>query len=242
MVSDSWIGHQSTNLRGREKLFPVKMQAHKDAAGKHSSEPFLSMERFDPLKHQSNTWLKRFMAVCSFQGLSDERSALLFGFQMEGAASEWYYKLKACDRVSLKRLQTLLLKQFPPENNKLLQQTQLMGRKQGQDDVHTFSLDIQSRCQALDFDDDKTMMYLIQGLEPKIQAFVIAKDPKSLQDAVSMAKLYESIQSMSEETDENHIAAMTRAEETCQETWKEGEDYSGYQEEEEWKRYFLGSN
>ena len=110
---------------------------------------------------------------------------------LTGAAKSWFDSLSIKVQMDVTALFDKMRKTFKREGAKYHYYRKLLERKQKQDEtVDAYAFDIINKLKKANdaMDESEKLNYFIQGLNNKIQAYVITKSPKTIEQALDAAR------------------------------------------------------
>jgi len=139
-------------------------------------------------------WLAKFNHYCDFQNWKDGKKLAAIPLSLTGMAWDFYSNLPAPNKATYAALTQALTQKYDTANLKWVDEQNLLSRKMGQNEpLETFLEDITARCAKLGKTPAERLNPFIHGLSPKLKAFVIAKNPTTIDEAILYARLGESV-------------------------------------------------
>ena len=122
---------------------------------------------------------------------------------MTGHGWEWYRDLSVSDRKSWSDLKKQMLEYFCSSTKKWAMQSELFARTQGSDESSSDYIRFMcARVNQLEYSEDMRRALIVQGLRPKLRAFVIKHNPKTVQDIRQLCGLAELVKKIKQEEKE----------------------------------------
>ncbi|XP_071833748.1 uncharacterized protein [Apostichopus japonicus] len=144
--------------------------------GKQSEDPYL--------------WLNKFKSWTLLSQLPREQIAEAMNMLLVGSANIWLNSLSPLTKQDPDLLYASFESHFSSIYPKWLQEYQLWDRKMEHgESLDSFILDVERRCSRLKKVDKERTAALVRGLTPPLRMFVIQRNPKTWEDAVSAARL-----------------------------------------------------
>ena len=140
------------------------------------------------------TFLLQFKQYATYFGWNEEQTLKAFPLSLQGIASIWYNSL---DKIKLEEpdsLYKLFSERFlSPADNWALRQ-ELNQRKQGPNEsLADYSADMRKRFLRLEIPETETIFIYVNGLKPHLRSHVVLQQPKSLEEAETLAKIKNSV-------------------------------------------------
>ena len=146
-------------------------------------------------KEDVNDFIAQYERVTKFLDWTADRKAECLPIQLQDEAASWYNSLENASALGYDELKSALKERFQPKSAKWLHRQNLGQRKQGLvESVADFAKDIRKQCQRLELPKTDWVFYFLNGLRPELQEAVVVQQPTTLEQAISVAKLKESIQ------------------------------------------------
>ena len=140
-----------------------------------------------------NSFLRQLNLTAAFYQLTNSQKADMLPLLLTGNANVWF----SASTLSVKTYDQLceaLRKQFYTESDVWLLRQQLLNRKQlPSETVAQFASEIRKLCQRLEVSPAESVNYLLNGLKPELKNYVILRQPKTLAEAETHAKLREAL-------------------------------------------------
>ena len=146
-------------------------------------------------KEDVNDFISQYERVTKFLNWTVDKKAECLPIQLQDEAASWYNSLEDASALGYDELKSALKERFQPKSAKWLHRQNLGQRKQGLvESVADFAKDIRKQCQRLELPKTDWVFYFLNGLRPELQEAVVVQQPTTLEQAISVAKLKESIQ------------------------------------------------
>jgi len=139
-------------------------------------------------------WLSKFNHYCDFQNWKDAKKLSAIPLSLTGMAWDFYSNLPATKKETYTALTHELTQKYDTTNLRWVDEQNLLSRKMGLNEpLETFLEDITARCAKLGKTPAERLNPFIHGLTSKLKAFVIAKNPTTIDEAILYARLGESV-------------------------------------------------
>lgn len=140
------------------------------------------------------SWLIKFAETTKINKGDDDYKLLAFGLALKGGARLWYEGLSEATRANMGQLTTAFKERFITSLPKWVTEQSFAGRKQKEgESVEDYIFDMQDRGSRLGKSDPEILSAFVQGLLPALREKVIMRDPGTLAQADSAARLGESV-------------------------------------------------
>ena len=139
-------------------------------------------------------WLRQFTNYCAYKNFTDLQARNLFRVMLTGSAADWFETVVFDeDCVTLDDFkEAFLLRYRSSEVVKYKSARDIFSRKQQDDEsVDSFIDKMQKDARIVGMPIDTLQLAILNGLLLHIQNFVLQKEPKTLQDLISAARLAE---------------------------------------------------
>ena len=143
---------------------------------------------------QALQWLRRFQAFCTYKNFTDVKTINLFRLMLTGSAADWFDNIDFNDdSTTFDNLKVAFLLRFQPPNITKYKSTQdIFSRKQQEDEsVDSFIDQMRKNARIVGMSTDTLQLAILNGLLLHLQNFVRQKEPKTLDDVVSAARMAE---------------------------------------------------
>ena len=139
-------------------------------------------------------WLDRYERYALQKTWTTAQLASNFPLYLNGSASYWYRDLPTATAATFATLkQAFLAKYQPHEGMRWVRLSELADRKQQPTEtVEAYLVDIEKLCCQLRKSQEERMEAFIRGLLPNIRAHVIKAHPKTVEEAITQARLAQS--------------------------------------------------
>lgn len=139
-------------------------------------------------------WLDRYERYGLQKTWTAAQQASNFPLYLSSAASYWYRDLPGETKAAFATLKQAFLKKYQPhEGMRWVRLSELADRKQQTNEtVEKYLVDIEKLCCQLKKSPEERMEAFIRGLRPNIRAYVIKAHPKTVDEAVTQARIAQS--------------------------------------------------
>ncbi len=143
----------------------------------------------------SSDWWTQLENYVKFKKLTNEQTLGLFPLLMKDSAAQWYQKLPGGQKDTVAHLKEAFTAGFKASQNTLwARERAIFGVQQGPSQtVQNYILNVQQAAAGLDIDDEQLLRIVTGGLKPAIRAFVLQRDPQSMQTLQEVATLAETV-------------------------------------------------
>lgn len=147
------------------------------------------MPTFSGKEHDALEFLANFDCYANFCNWSDKDKLAAVPLALTGSAKAWLFT-NAEPFNTYDAFVYHFKKKFLSNTDDWVLRRQLSSRTQRPDEsVMDYGTDIIKRCQRLGFSEQEQMYKFIEALLPHLRDFVILREPKSLPEALSFAKI-----------------------------------------------------
>ena len=139
-------------------------------------------------------WIDRYERYASQKTWTAAQQASNFPLYLTSAASYWYRDLPVAATATFAALKQAFLHKYQPhEGMRWVRLSQLADRKQHREEtVESYLVDIEKLCCQLKKSPEERMEAFIRGLLPNIRAHVIKAHPKTVDEAITQARIAQS--------------------------------------------------
>lgn len=139
-------------------------------------------------------FLQRFELNSQLRDFANEKKHLVLSLRLRGNAAIWLSTLEDSKKDTFAHLKAALISNFKDDNLKWVNESKLSARFQEESEhLDNYFLDISTLCHKLNKSDQEKLTHFIRGLRPQLRAFVISKEPESLERALHFARLAQTV-------------------------------------------------
>ena len=206
----SVLHRQTLNLTGTRApvytVSPPTQATNNDVPNSFCPEPFKGTDRED-----APVWFRRYEMYVTLKNWSPQQAARAIPMLFRESAASWYDSLSPEIRLSFPSLkQAFQQRYFPHPAMRWSQLESFNERKQlPQESVDMYVQTMQHKGNELKKGSQEIMETICRGFKDHIRHFVIEREPKSLDQAIHLAKLAESIKKPSQTHDKADLAVLS---------------------------------
>ena len=135
-------------------------------------------------------WLDAFGRLAKINNWSDDLQLNALPLHLKGVAQAWFLALPEDVTSDLNKLKAAFNERFASGPQDWILSQKLSARKHTKgESIDDYVADITRLTKRLKLSDKESMRYLVEGLQPDIQAYVSLNRPKSFQEAESLARM-----------------------------------------------------
>ena len=182
----------------------MKSLEHSNSSGNSKGASALGhMPNFSGQENDAREFLDQFEYYANFCKWSDKEKLAAIPLALIGSAKAWLFTLTE-SYSTYDEFMFLFKKRFLSQTDNWVLRRELSTRTQKPGErVLDYSTDVIKRCRRLNLPDNEQMFKFIEGLLPDIRDFVILREPKSLDEAISHAKIKATVSP-------NNVSTVTR--------------------------------
>ncbi|XP_072037014.1 uncharacterized protein [Amphiura filiformis] len=139
-------------------------------------------------------FLARFELNSQLRDFADAKKHLALNLRLKGNASIWVSTLPDGQKDTYAHLKAALIEHFQGNDMKWVNESKLSSRIQTEaESLDDYFSDILTLCHRLGKSEQEKLTHFICGLKPNLRAFVISKEPESIDKAVHFARLAQTV-------------------------------------------------
>ncbi|XP_072023286.1 uncharacterized protein [Amphiura filiformis] len=139
-------------------------------------------------------FLARFELNSQLRDFADAKKHLALNLRLKGNASIWVSTLPDGQKDTYEHLKAALIEHFQGNDMKWVNESKLSSRIQTEaESLDDYFSDILTLCHRLGKSEQEKLTHFICGLKPNLRAFVISKEPESIDKAVHFARLAQTV-------------------------------------------------
>jgi hypothetical protein len=144
-------------------------------------------------KEDATIWLNRFNMYAELKSWSSEQTAKTFPLFLREDASVWYETLATEQKSSFDTLQKAFKDRFFPHKSLRWARLDQFGRRTQQDgeSAISYAQDVVRLGRQLEKTDSAITERIVQGLRPALRKYVMDKDPHTVEDTLTYARMAE---------------------------------------------------
>ena len=155
---------------------------------------FKSLSFTGSSKEDARSFIEKFLAHADLYKWSEDKKLQDFRKAISDLAEIWYRVLPTATKSSWDSLLTAFNKKFRNEKDKWILEGTLHTRQQlPGESVELFTGKMRKPFCKLDKSKSDKLTLFVHGLRPELRSFVLGKNPKTVDEAESAARLYESV-------------------------------------------------
>ena len=152
------------------------------------------------------TWLDSFSRIANINNWNSENQLSAFPLYLSGVAHAWFLSLAETIKTDFEQLKAAFQERFASGPQEWILSQQLSSRKQAKGErIDDYIADITRLCKRLKLSDADSVRYFTQGLQPHIQSYVTLARPKNFQEAESLARMKELVDTTQRTTETENI-------------------------------------
>lgn len=200
--------HTSVNTQGQQShtdlLALESSLKEKESTETKSASSLGRMPTFSGVGNDAQEFIEQFQFYANFCKWNEKERFSAFPLALTGNARIWFFTLDQ-KYSTFDDLIRVFRNRFLSKTDEWVLRRELSERKQRMNEsVMDFSVDIVKRCQRLAIPKTEQLHMFIQALLPELRDFVILREPKTLEEAVNIARVKATIKPPAQ------IAAVTK--------------------------------
>ena len=142
-------------------------------------------------------FLARFELNSQLRDFAADKKHLALSLRLKGNAAIWLSTLPNGKKDTYDHLKTALLENFQGNDMKWVNESKLSGRLQSEtESLDDYFSDVFTLCHKLGKSEEEKLTHFICGLKPNLRAFVISKEPDTVDKAVHFARLAQTVNNL----------------------------------------------
>lgn len=170
------------------------------------SEFGISFVPFLDSGENAHNWMRYFSNICEFKNYDTDKKILAFKTLLRNGGAIWFSDtcskiLTEAGKTSADKwedMKTKFLEHFHQSNTWLEEHALHFVQQLSDESVHHYYSKLQERTSRLKKSDQETMSLFIRGLNGHIKLYVLARQPKTIAEALNLAKTAQSLQQISQ--------------------------------------------
>jgi hypothetical protein len=186
----------------------VKVEGMDDIGQGVNFTPFLDKGQ-DP-----HSWWRDFQNCAEFKGYNSEKRLKILKMLLRNGAATWLdnmiqdeIKPTMSADEQLEAIRTHFVERFSRQNSWLQDHLLIFLTQKAGEPVQEFYSTLVTRASRLNKSGDEMLSMFLRGLQPNLKMYVLAREPKCLPEAFKLAKTAESLQTISDLTQSEHVKA-----------------------------------